>query len=316
MRGALAAYLVAAFAVSAPAQALAPYSPPRTADGHPDLGGVWTNQGNNAPLERPKDLPSLAITREAYETAKAASHEPGVQTVNGELRTSYIVDPPDGQLPLRDRASAMAWRAKYGIYMLGNPYPDFTLGPDTLPNRDRCLMAANAAAPPMTTQGYNDGYEIVQTPAYVVIAVEMMDEARIVPVFKSASEAAKAHRPLALPRWTGDSVGWWEGDTFVVETENVDPRQGSQSAMPTTKDAKVVERFTRISDGELLYRAEVMDSALYTRPWSIEYSFRPAKRIWEYACHEGNYGMAGILSGARKAERDPASAKPAAKKPK
>ena len=309
-----AAYFVAAlafWALGAPASAAAqspPYSSPRTADGKPDLGGVWANT-TDVPIERPDSVASLVLTSKAYEEREATGRAHlDVQTVNGELRTSLIVDPPDGKLPLRDRASAMAWRGKYGVYMIGAPFPDFTLGPDTLPNRDRCLMAANAAAPPMTSQGYNDAYQFVQTPSYVVINVEMMNDTRIIPVFKDATEAAKAHRPKALQRWIGDSVGWWEGDTFVVETENVDPRQGAQSAMPTSPAAKVVERFTRVSDGELVYQAEVTDPDLYTRPWKMESSFRPIKRVWEYACHEGNYGMANILSGARKAERDKAGA--------
>ncbi|MEP7211384.1 MAG: hypothetical protein ABI740_11145, partial [Alphaproteobacteria bacterium] len=172
------------------------------------------------------------------------------------------------------------------------------------------LMAANAAAPPMTRQGYNDAHQIVQTPAYVLIAVEMMDEARIIPMVANASEAAKAHRPKALPRWTGDSVGWWEGDTFVVETVNIDTRQGGQSNTPMSKDARVVERFTRVSDDKLFYQTEVTDLAIYTRSWKTESDFRRSDgRLWEYACHEGNYGMAGILSGVRKTERDAVSDK-------
>jgi len=321
VRRTFAAYFVGAalafwpLGVPAPAAAQSPtYSPPRTADGKPDLGGVWTNT-TYVPVERPDGVASLVITREANEAREATGRAHlDMQTVNGELRTSLIVDPPDGKLPLRDRKSAMAWRGKYGVYMIGAPFPDFTLGPDTLPNRDRCLMAANAAAPPMTSQGYNDAYQFVQTPSYVVINVEMMNETRIIPVFKDAAEAAKAHRPKALPRWTGDSVGWWEGDTFVVETENVDPRQGAQSAMPASPDAKVVERFTRIGDSELLYQAEVTDPVLYTRPWKIESSFRPARRVWEYACHEGNYGLVGILGGARKVEGGKTPAKSVAKR--
>jgi hypothetical protein len=131
-----------------------------------------------------------------------------------------------------------------------------------------------------------------------------MDETRIVPMFASASEARQAHGPQILQRWTGDSVGWWEGDTLVIETVNVNMRQGQQSPFPTSKDAKTVERFTRTSAGGLFYQAEVTDPAIYTGPWKIEYSFHPTPRLWEYACHEGNYGLAGILSGERKAERE------------
>ena len=298
--------------VSAAFAQQAPYVPPRTSNGRPDLGGVWAP--TDVPIERPDGVVSVVISREAYDASKSAGHAPAVQIVNGELRTSLIVDPPDGKLPLKDRVSAMAWQKKYIVYVTGGPMPDFTLGPDTLPNRDRCLMAANAAAPPMTSQGYNDAYEIVQTPSYVVIAVEMMDETRIVPVVAGPSEAAKAHRPAELLRWAGDSVGWWEGDSFVVETVNIDPKQGGQSPMPLSKSAKVLERFTRIGEGDLLYQAEVTDPALYARPWKTESSFRPVKRIWEYACHEGNYGMAGILSGARKMDRERAISKASNKK--
>jgi hypothetical protein len=144
----------------------------------------------------------------------------------------------------------------------------------------------------------------VQTPSVIVISVEMMDETRIVPMFASAGEARQAHGPQVLQRWTGDSVGWWEGDTLVVETVNVNLRQGQQSPFPTSKDAMAVERFTRTGESELFYQAEVTDPAIYTGPWKIEYSFHPTPRLWEYACHEGNYGLPAILSDVRKTERD------------
>jgi hypothetical protein len=267
VKRALAAAGCAAVLAACPASAAfaqqTPYAPPRTADGKPDLGGVWSN-----------------------------ADEPYA-----------VVDPPDGELPLRDRASALAWRQKYATYMTGAPLPAFTVGPDTLPLRDRCLMAANAAAPPMSSQGYNDAYQFVQTPAYVVISVEMMNETRIVPVVANAAAASSAHRPRAVSRWTGDSVGWWEGDTFVVETINIDARQRQQSPTPMSADAVIVERFTRTGADELSYQTEVTDPALYARPWRIASSFHRIRRVWEYACHEGNYDVAGILATARRADR-------------
>lgn len=276
MRLAFVAF-VAALLSSAPGYAQEDdYVPPRASDGHADIGGVWSNGAVRVNIS---------------------------QAVDGAVQSAPFENPIEGLLPLRDRATALAWRQKYGNYMSGKPQPDFTEGVDGLPNRDRCLMAANAAAPPMTSQGYNDAYEIVQTPGHVMISVEMMDETRIVPVFASAQEASEAHGPRVLQRWTGDSVGWWEGDTFVVETVNVHTQQASQSPMPTSPEARVMERFTRVAEDELAYRAEVVDPALYERPWTISYSFHPRERLWEYACHEGNYGMAGILSGAREAER-------------
>lgn len=239
---------------------------PRTDDGRPDLGGVWTNRDVDA-----------------------------------------VFDPPEDQLPFKDRATAMAWREKYAIYMKGEPMPEFTEGVDTLPNRDRCLMAANAAAPPMTSQGYNDAYQIVQTPSAIVISVEMMGHARIVPMVADAAVAKSRHGPQVLQRWTGDSVGWWEGDTLVVETINVNVQQGAQSPYPTSPDAIWIERFTRTARDQLAYHVEIIDPAIYTRTWTVDYTFRPANRVWEYACHEGNYGLANILSGARKTERDRAN---------
>jgi len=280
MRATLAAFAAGCAVLSvAPMSAFAQapaYSPARTADGHPDLGGVWSNAEAKVTLSR---------------------------TINGKVQTS-ILNEPDDVLPFKDRKSAIAWRGKYRNYVTGGPQPDFTLGVDTLPYRDRCLMAANAAAPPMTSQGYNDAYQIVQTPSVMVISVEMMDETRIVRMVAGAAEAAKAHGPQVLQRWTGDSVGWWEGDTLVVETVNVNAGQGRQSPFPTSKDAVAVERFTRTGERELFYQAEVTDPAIYTGPWKIEYSFHPTLRLWEYACHEGNYGLAAILSGVRKTERD------------
>lgn len=276
MAGRSAALLICCALVSSTtAFAQGGYEPPRTADGHPYIGGVWTNSAH---------------------------------------RVDAVFDPPEDQLPFRDRAAAMAWREKYGVYMTGAPMPEFTQGIDTLPNRDRCLMAANAAAPPMTSQGYNDAYQIVQTPSVIVISVEMMGETRIIPIAANASAAKAAHAPQVLQRWSGDSVGWWEGDTLVVETINVRRQQAEQSPYPTSADAIVVERFTRTGENKLAYQAEITDPAIYTQPWTVTYTFRPTPRVWEYACHEGNYGLANILSGARKAERDQANESGAVKR--
>jgi len=269
MRVRLAVIAVACALLSSVAAAQDSNAPPRTADGRPDLGRVWTNAD-----------------------------------------VDFTFDPPEGQLPFRDRATAMAWREKYATYMKGEPMPEFTLGVDTLPNRDRCLMAANAAAPPMTSQGYNDAYHIVQTPSVIVISVEMMRETRIIPIVADAAAAKAAHGPQILQRWTGDSVGWWDGDTFVVETINVRRQQGQQSPYPTSPDAVWIERFTRTARDALSYHVDVIDPATYTRTWTVDYVFRPTPRVWEYACHEGNYGMEHILTGARRVERD-AAGKPA-----
>jgi|JI6StandDraft_1071083.scaffolds.fasta_scaffold03753_5 hypothetical protein len=265
MRLSLAAIMVACILMSPVAAAQQSYKLPRAPDGHPELGGVWTNANVDAAF-----------------------------------------DPPEDELPFRDRSTAMVWREKYATYMTGAPMEEFTHGVDTLPNRDRCLMAANAAAPPMTSQGYNDAYQIVQTPSVIVISVEMMRETRIIPIVADAAAAKSRHGPQVLQRWAGDSVGWWEGDTLVVETINVNVRQARQSPYPTSPDAIWIERFTRTARNQLAYHVEIIDPEIYTRTWTVDYTFRPANRLWEYACHEGNYGMEHILTGARKVERDAA----------
>lgn len=274
MRAALAACGIVLAA--APACAQTGYVAPRASDGHADLGRVWSNADEEVTIS---------------------------QTVDGVVQTQPFTNPTDDKLPLRDPDATLAWRRTYGIYMSGKPMPEFTFGVDTLPLRDRCLMAANAAAPPMTSQGYNDAYAFVQTPGFVMIAVEMMGETRIVRMVGGAEEAKAEHGPRLLQRWTGDSVGWWENDTLVVETVNVNAQQAGQSPMPTSPDAKVVERFTRTDENVLAYSAEVTDPALYVRPFTISYSFHRTRRMWEYACHEGNYGMPGILTGVRATER-------------
>ena len=192
------------------------------------------------------------------------------------------------QPPPIDRPSAVSnlpagGRVAARAQLLQQRAPDFTQGVDTLPNRDRCLMAANAAAPPMTSQGYNDAYQIVQTPTVIVISVEMMRETRIIPLFASAEEARRSHGPKVLQRWTGDSVGWWEGDTLVVETINVKRAQASQSPYPTSPDAIARERFTRTARNALGYQAEIIDPATYTRPWTVSYAFKPANRSRDQA---------------------------------
>jgi len=255
-------------------------SPPRTHDGRPDLGGVWTHAAD-LPIERPDALPPA----------------------EGDSRGYLLADPPDGKMPFRDREGALAWRQKYTVYVTGGPMPEFTTGVDVMPNRDRCLMAANAAAPPMTSQGVADAYQIVQTPSVIAINVEMMHETRIIRIFDSQAEAESAHRPAVLQLWTGDSVGWWEGDDLIVETVSVNAKQRMQSPMPMSEDARIIERFRREAGDAISYTAEVTDLVLYASPWSISSRFRPDRRMWEYACHEGNEGVPGILSGARSVER-------------
>ena len=136
----------------------------------------------------------------------------------------------------------------------------------------------------------------------------MVHDARIIPIFDSPEQARAQRRPVALEQWFGDSVGWYEDDELVVETVNIKPLQLSQSSVPITKAGHIIERFSRSSDNEIFYQFMVDDSNIYSQPWTAELSFYATDDgLYEYACHEGNYAMPGILAGARRLEMEAAS---------
>lgn len=156
---------------------------------------------------------------------------------------------------------------------------------------------------------YNNTHQIVQTGDHVMILVEMVHDARIIPTFNTAKEARENHRPSAIRPWLGDSVGWYEGATLVVETMNIRPEQADASSIAITEGGRITERFTRVSEKEIFYAFTVEDPALYRQPWTAELSFYASpKQVYEYACHEGNYAMPGILAGARLQEKRAAEA--------
>jgi hypothetical protein len=325
-----AASLVAATAGWACAQ-----ETPRAPSGKADLTGTWTAR-TLTPLERPDSQPKLVIAREEADklegrvvsgrTQAAQRTDPNAPAppktsnpggyndfwldpgesytvVRGEIRTSGIVDPPTGKIPYRDRlASTVTQRQISAEYASGKG--DYQ-GPEDIPLRERCLIGfGNTGGPGMLGSVYNNTYQFVQTEDHMVMLIEMVHDARIIPIFGSAAEARAAHRPAAIKPWLGDSVGWWEGDTFVMETINVNPVQASESSIPLTKDGRMVERFTRTGPDAIAYEFEVTDPSHYTQPWKAEYTLTvPKGGVYEYACHEGNYAMAGILGGARLAER-------------
>ncbi len=233
--------------------------------------------------------------------------------VRGEYRTSNIVDPPDGQIPHKDPAAVMARAREAGItYMTGIGAYE---GPEVIGLAERCLLGfSGAAGPGILTPMYNNTYQFVLTKDYLVVMVEMVHDARIVPIFESAQKARAGHKPSVIKPWMGDSVGWWDGDTLVVETTNVNPTQGAENAIALSAQGKVTERFERYSGDEVFYSFTVEDPEKYSRPWTVENSFRPQKALYEYACHEGNYGLPGILMGKRlEEERLAAQAKVKAK---
>lgn len=316
---ALAAALAgAAFAQSAPG-----YTPPKTPWGAPDVQGFW-NSTSITSLQRPAGVEKLTVTeREAREIVEdnplimltreeEASQgqdpnntdaladkntdrgynafwiDPGTKlaTVKGELRTSWIVEPANGRIPFKPGAQ------RWGGSPPAASGVNFD-GPETRPLFDRCLMTETMGGPVMQNAMYNSTLQIVQSPDAVMIAVEMVHHARVIPIVANA--AAAKHGPDVIPKWTGDSVGWYEGDELVVETRNVHPLQPSLIS-PT---GKVTERFSRWSDGQVLYAFTVNDPSLYTQPWRGEMALNQSQPMYEFACHEGNYAMAGMLAGAR-----------------
>lgn len=310
-------------ALSAQASALAPeeaaaYSPPRTAAGLPDLQGDWTNTSMTV-LERSNPDAPLVLDEEArvrLETARArqsaaanARTDPSegapqaggaiggynlywinwgdrLAVINGRARSSWIVEPENGRMPVSDEGQKRidALLAKRG-------YTD----PEGLNPADRCLVGSRGSGgPPMLNNIYNNTYQIVQTPDAVVINVEMMHDARIIRIDAD-------HKAEPLHQWLGDSIGRWDGDTLVVETRNWKPDHGGYEPVFLSEEAVVTERFTRIADNELLYEFRIEDPVYYTQPWRGEMVFQTASGpVHEYACHEGNYAMTGILAGARR----------------
>jgi hypothetical protein len=173
-------------------------------------------------------------------------------------------------------------------------------GPESRSLGERCLIGfGNTGGPVMTNVLYNNMYQIVQSPNSVMILVEMNHDARIIPIVANASAAAAAHKPNTIRPWLGDSVGWYEGDTLVVETKNVNPVQRGY----ISTQGKLTEKFTRAADGVILYQFEVDDPSQFSQVWKGEMPLNAGKGgLWEYACHEGNYGLKDILQGARQKE--------------
>lgn len=298
-----------------------PWTPPRTPDGQPDLQGVWDFR-TITPLERPKELGTKAFFTEEeaanYEKKEnqrqnrdlidpetgGLQYPPGGvvpynefwydrgNKVAGTKRTSLIVDPPDGRLPPwtpKGQKEAELRASAERNDQLGHPKADSW---EDRPLQERCLVGLNAG-PPMVPGAYNNDVQLFQTPGYVVILNEMVHSARVVPL------DGRAHG--SIRQWKGDSVGHWEGNTLVVDTTNF----RRETSLPgTSADTHLVERFTRVDASTLLYEFTVDDPTEWTRPWTAVVPMTKSDDpIYEYACHEGNYAMSGILAGARAAEK-------------
>jgi len=314
-------------AVLLPGMATADEGIPRLGNGQPDLQGVWSNR-TLTPLTRDRELGETLILSEAEARAWESDHAEFIDSeyapsdpdreagagaqgsndgdtddgynefwkdvgsqllqINGEYRSSIIVSPASGQIPFAEGARS----AMFGNLPEGVSRND---GPEGRPLSERCLISFGThSGPPMLPVMYNNNYQIVQTDDYVMILAEMIHDARIIRLHGE-------HRP-ELDKWMGDSVGHWEGDTLVIETQGFHPQHRIYGA---NAELSVTERLTRTSEDQILYQFTVEDPTVFSEPWQGELvmNARPDDEpIYEYACHEGNYALPGVLAGARRDE--------------
>jgi hypothetical protein len=286
----------------------------RTPDGQPDLQGTWTD-ATITPLERPKALAGKATLTEeeslALEKRAAENREEGPPSagdvgnynqlwfdsgtkVVSTRQTALVVEPLDGRVPLTPAAEAkrdynLAHNSDSYVYM--SPW-------------DRCVTRGVPAG--MFPAGYNNAYQIVQTPGFVLITAEMIHESRIIPL------DGRGHLPQSLRQWNGDSIGHWEGNTLVVDTSNYNGKGwiatsaagGRIKGVPQTTALHVVEKFTRVDRGTILYEVTLDDPSMFSKPWKVQIPLARDEdyRIYEYACHEGNQAVELVLRGGRTLE--------------
>jgi hypothetical protein len=297
---------------------------PRTPDGQPDFQGYWTNS-TYVPLERPDKVTKAFYTEEEFaavvKTAAAREQEqtePGTVAdvhydftqfgldrsqsafVKNDLRTSMIIDPANGRMPAltaegqKRAADRAAERRRMGAT---------TDAVQNMPVGTQCLIMAGSG-PPMMNAGYNSNYHIVQGTGYVMILVEMIHDARIIPT------DGRAPLPANMRQWMGDSRGHWEGDTLVIETTNLN---GKNPYRGSSENMRITERIARVDADTLSYKFTVDDPATWATPWTAEAPMtKSVGPMFEHACHEGNYGVTNTLAGARLEDKKAAEA--AAKK--
>ena len=289
---------------------------PRTGWGDPDIQGVWDFR-TITPLERPEDLGEKAFltAEEAAEREQAAVDreielweadarrteaggnvggynnfwmDRGTNVIETR-RTSLIIDPPNGRLPELTKAGEERARVDRGSFTVELPTTYAELN-----TYDRCIQGFNAG-PPMTASAYNNNVQIFQTPEHVALVTEMVHTPRVIPL------GDQPHLTDAVDQWSGDSRGYWDGDTLVVETKNFAQKRAWRG---TTANMTLVERFRRIDESNLEYEFTVTDLETWTAPWTVNLPMlRNEQPLYEYACHEGNYSMPQMLGGARALER-------------
>jgi hypothetical protein len=316
------------------AGAKASWKAPRNEYGYPDLQGNWNN-ATITPVERPAEfgdrralndqeankLEGAAVAR-VDEGNKPTDPKKGIQDlpvncapgfsgtncgynnfwvdsgslvvrVNGEKRSSIIVSPANGRMPAMTADAQKRFAARMASFRSGGG-AGMADGPEIRPLGERCILSfGSSAGPPMLPSMYNNNYQIVQSKDRVIILVEMVHDARVVRI-------GGEHLPSSVRLWMGDSIGHYEGDTLVVETTNFRPEQSYRGS---GDNLKVTEKFTRVAPNQILYQFTVEDPATYVQPYSGELNMNATRdNLYEYACHEGNYALPGILAGARQEE--------------
>jgi len=312
VRAMLAGVLVVAAAAPSLAQSKGQgtpsnWTPPRTADGQPDIQGMWNNIDSFfTPYERPAELrgkenlpeaevkailEKLARGREEAQdagTGAGPTHWYEYKAGHLEVATSLITAPSDGRVPAmtpsaKEQVSAIRARGDESY--------------STMETGERCLSRGLLGN--MLPTNYNNGKLILQTPGYVVILSEMIHDARIIPV------DGRPHIGSSIGQWMGDARGRWEGNTLIVETTNFNVKAPVRRINLQTDHLKTIERFTVVDPNTLRYEVTIEDPTVYTSPWTIAFPYRRDNEytIFEYACHEGNYAVPNTLSGARAQER-------------
>src|ERR1043166_8542383 len=315
---AAALVLLAAAVARAAAQDAKKYTPPKTPWGEPDLQGVYSNR-TITPFERPANVNG----REFFTKEEVAGLESRAQQQSGDQnrtkgtdadvsrayndfwwdrgtkvttpRTSLVVDPADGKVPAQTeaakaRAADEAKRPAFRGAGANGRGTDTWLDRSTF---ERCITRGMPGA--MSPTAYNNNYRITQSPGYVAIQIEMLGGARVIPT------DGRSHINQSIRQWMGHSVAKWEGDTLVVDTTNFTDKILYRGA---AENLHLIERFTRVGPGQIDYRVTIEDPTTFTKSWTLAIPFvDTGEDMFEYACHEGNYGMEGILSGAREEEK-------------
>jgi len=319
--------LVASVLLAAALSAQSTYNVPRTPWGDPDLQGLWpSNDMQGTPYERPENFGTRAQLNDeelkARQSAVQRQSEADAETTfkpgervgigapidahehaQAQRQASLIVDPPDGRFPPMTPEGERRSKEAYSTYFLdfpdavtAHPFDDF----NDLGIYDRCITRGLLAS--ILPTAYNMGNEIMQVPGAVIIRNEMIHETRYIPL------DGRPHISPKIRQYLGDSRGHWEGTTLVVETTNFNGKVGmtrNGNTLPTSRDLKIVEKFQRVDRDTLQYTATVTDPKTWTRPWTVSLPLKlhPEYQFFEYACHEGNYAMKHILSGARSDEK-------------